>query len=93
MPRSPEQQDTDNALDAAISASATADGNVPDGAVITDWVVVYVGLYTDDDGDDCVRYGMAFPGGSAPAYRPVGLLNFGIDMLSGGWLPDDEETP
>lgn len=85
--RTPEQHRADDDLDVAIRALAAAEED--DGGYVVDWLVVYA--CADPADDERTMYGCAYPGGSMPSYRILGLLEVARDHVLNADDDDDDD--
>lgn len=91
MAKTPEQTVADNALEDAVKAVVAAYGLIPDGAIITDYMVMgEAGLFLDDGDSTCEMF-TAFRNGHCRLTTAVGIIDLGKRHLMGHWSHDDED--
>lgn len=88
MARSPEEREANEAIEAAIEQyRAVWQKYHPESqeGTLVDWIVVAADTKPDleDSSDDVTSYSIIMPKGGMPWYRARGLLEAGIEYMSG----------
>ena len=91
MTRTPEQDEANQVLAAAIEQAVRAHEIFPGSAITLDFVVVVEAAELDENGDyDTEYYGMCFPSGNTRTTIALGLLEKGKSLLLDGECAGDE---
>ena len=61
-------------------------------SVVVDYVLVYSSQQFNDDGEPITALGYAYPGGSQPVYRTLGLLDCMRTLLRRRWAEEDDDA-
>jgi hypothetical protein len=86
MPRTPEQQEADEALTAAIEKCAHAYGMIEEGWALGDWLICMEITPFAEDLVGRQRYGHITPYPTIPIHRLLGLLE-----ITGGDIGGDDD--
>jgi hypothetical protein len=79
------------ALDELVQEIARLqDGDGAHHGLVTDYVLIYASQAIDDDGEDTTALGYAYPSGSQPVYRTLGLLDCMRTLLRKRWSAEDD---
>lgn len=87
----PEQTKANDALEKAVKEVIAAYGIVPEGSLVTDYLVVGEATQFTSEGDDTCDMFIAFRNGHCRLTSALGIFELGRRHLMSHWSSDDED--